>query len=205
MGNSAFSKALNNNASPAKAKSKAKKTVAYVSISDEVKEAIDSFQAAKKAEKQAKAEMAFHETVIIDAVKTIQDKDGFNNQYQKSYNMEGVDDGKNPPETAKYVSTNRASISQEDKDTIQKLLGSDYDFLMNENHSVSLKAEIFDDEAKQEELMKLLGEKFAEFFDVDMKLSIAEDYDKNIFAVTKTQSKLDKVRTYVKMYKAAIR
>lgn len=201
----AFQKAIKDTAkpaTPAKAKSTNK---AYIKVTDEVKEAVDKFVAANKAEKAAKAEKAFNETTIIDHVRKVQDNDGFANKHQKSYDVPGN------TESLKYVSKNQASINSEDADVIKTMLDSDYDFLMDEQVTVTLKSEVFDIDAKQEELMSLLGEKFAEFFDVETKLKIADDYDKNIYSVVKgknkaaKQSNLDKVRTYVKMYKPALR
>lgn len=196
----AFQKAIKNNSTaPPPAKAKSQKNKVFVAVSDDVKEAVDNFVDAAKKMKQAKADMAFNETTISDAVREIQDTDGFNNQYQKSYDVPGNN------ESVKYVSKNQASINSEDADTIQKLLGNDYEFLMQENMTVTLKAEVFADDKKQEELMNLLGEKFGEFFNVETKLALADDYDKNIFGIVKNQAELDKVRTYIKMYKAALR
>lgn len=201
----AFQKAIKDTAKPA-ASAKTKSTnKAYIDVTDEVKEAVDNFVLANRKEKQAKAEKAFNETTIIDYVQKIQDADGFANKHQKSYDVPGNS------ETLKYVSKNQASINSEDADVIRKMLKTDYDFLMEEQVTVTLKAEVFEDEAKQEELMSLLGEKFAEYFDVETKLKIAVDYDKNIYSVVKgknrvaKQAELDEVRTYVKMYKPALR
>lgn len=196
----AFQKAIKTNQNPATSTKKKASSKAYVSVSDEVKEAVDNFVAAKKAKKQAEADMKFNETTIIDAVKEIQDKDGFTNQYASSYDVQGN------TEDVKYVTQNRASVSIDDQDKIEKLLGNDYDSLIQENVTVSLKSEVFDDDAKQEELMNLLGEeKFAEFFEVDTKLAIKEGFNKAIYTVVKKQDKLDEVRTFVKPYKAAVR
>lgn len=201
----AFKKAIakeSKPATPAKAKSTNK---AYIEVTPEVKVAVDNFVAANKAEKAAKAEKAFNETTIIDHVRKVQDTDGFANKHQKSYDVPGN------TESLKYVSKNQASINSEDAETIKSMLDSDYDYLMDEQITVTLKSEVFDDDDKQEELMELLGEKFAEYFDVTTKLSVAEDYDKNIYSVVKgknknaKQAELDKVRTYVKMYKPALR
>ena len=194
----AFQKAIKKSAAPAP-KPKSKASVAYLAVSKAVSDAVDKFQAAKKAKKEAEAEMSFNESIVIDAVRPVQDKDGFNNNYKKSYSIKGNTND------AKYVTQNRASIASEDADEIKNMLGSDYEFLIEEKVTVTLKAEIFADEERQEELMKLLGEKFNEFFDVTTKLAVADDYDKNVYAVVNDQDKLDKVRTFVKPYKAALR
>ena len=196
----AFQNAINKNAKPApKPKSKSTNKV-YLDVPKKVMDAVDAFQKAKKAKKEAEAEMSFNEAVIIEAVKPEQDKDGFNNDYKKSYNVKGNQTD------AKYVTQNRASISEEDEDEIRNMLGSDYDFLIVENHTVQLKKEVFDSEKMQEELMSLLGEEnFAKFFDTSKKLAVADDYDKNIYGVVKDQKELDKVRTFVRPYKAAVR
>ena len=167
----AFQKAIKKSAAPAP-KPKSKASVAYLAVSKAVSDAVDKFQAAKKAKKEAEAEMSFNESIVIDAVRPVQDKDGFNNNYKKSYSIKG---------------------------------NTNDEFLIEEKVTVTLKVEIFADEERQEELMKLLGEKFNEFFDVTTKLAVADDYDKNVYAVVNDQDKLDKVRTFVKPYKAALR
>ena len=196
---SAFKTALNKTAKPAKPAAKKAKALNLVSVSDDVRDAVDNFVAAAKAEKQAKAEKAFNEAAIIDAVKEQQDKDGFTNNFRKSYDVQGNS------ESVKFVSKNAASISAEDADEIKKRLKKNYDYLIEEKTSVTLKAEIFADEKKQEELMEMLGDSFAEFFDVETKLKIAADYDKNIYSIVKDQDELETVRTFIKPYKPAIR
>ena len=75
---------------------------------------------------------------------------------------------------------------------------------INKKFSVKLKAAIFEDDALQADLMALIGDRFAEFFETDVKLSVREGFDAEIYRVVSPEE-IDALRTWARQYKPSIR
>jgi hypothetical protein len=128
----------------------------------------------------------------------VQDKDGYNDDFRHSYALKGN------KETVKYVSSNRFSINPEDARQIQEILGSEFGNLIEEEHTVMLRPEVFKDEALQQRLMNAVGEDFPQFFETVTKLKVRENYDKHVFKhVDKKDMPI--LRTFVRPYKPSLR
>jgi len=176
---------------------KPKSNVGVISnIPNEIVEKANKFVNLKKDEKRIQAEMNEIYSDIDQFVTKERDKDGFSGNYHKSYQV---------TEELKHVQSNRFSISPKDKENIKRMLGDSFDELIKEKFTVTLKEEVFEDEKKQKQLMELLGDKFEEFFETTSSLVVTEDFDKNIYKVTKNQNSLDETRVFIKPYKAALK
>jgi hypothetical protein len=164
----------------------------------EVKAAVDAFNKAKVAEKNAKAEMALHGEKIMSHVRPLADADGFKGSFKNSYDVPG-NDGK-----VKVVYANKFSINPEDKNLIADILGAKFAELIKEKFVVTLKQEVLEDEEKSAELERLMGEKFAEFFDVTKSLVVASDFDEKVYGAV-NRDELADLRNFVKQAKPSLR
>ena len=86
-----------------------KSKVPLVEATKEMKKNVDDFVSAKGKFKDAKATMDVLGSEIIDYVREIQDEDGFNGVFKKSYSVPGN------KEKVTVVTTNRYSISSKDE------------------------------------------------------------------------------------------
>lgn len=198
MGN-AFKQAIAKSKSATQPAAK-KSSMPIIEITDSnVSSAIADFIDAQGREKSAKADKEFAGATVIEHVRAIQDKKALKGDFHKSYQVKS-DSG-----NVKFVTADKFSVNDEDEDNLKNLLGESYDSLLEEKVSVTLKAEIFEDEKKQTELMNLLGDKFAEFFDVNTKLQAVKGFDEKIYQAVDSQAKLDEVRTYAKQNKPSVR
>lgn len=198
--NPAFAKALKKSKVDKKPVSKSKGSAIIGNLSAEIKMAIDKYVKAKADMKAAKADMTSTESVIIDAVREIQDKDGFSDNFSKSYDVTGVN------EKVKYVTANKFSINSDDEDEIKELLGEAYDILLDEDHDVRLRPEVLSNPSLQEELMDLLdgGELFDKFFYTHTTIKAQKDLDAKIYKHVDSND-LEALRIFVKQNKPSLR
>jgi hypothetical protein len=195
---SAFAKKLEN--VKVEKKSAAKKSTMPVieNAPENVKLAVDAVNEAKVELNAAKAKLAKNETIVIDFVKPIQDKDGFAGNHKKSYEVKGVEGA------VKFVTSNKFSVSSEDEGNLTDLLGEErFNERFEKSESLSVKAEIFKDEKLQEKLLALIGDNFDEFFEYTATLKIKEDFDKKQFELT--EDEVSDLRVFCKQAKAALK
>ena len=164
----------------------------------EVKEAVDQYQEAKTAAKQAEAVMEVAGAVITGFVRDRQDADGFAGKFTGSYAVMGE------KSTAKVVYANKFSLSADDGPQLAEILGPEFDRMVTKKAVVTLKAEVFEDEAAQQKLMALLGDSFPEFFETKISLGVVEDFNRDIYRVV-TPEKLADLRVFARQYKPSIR
>lgn len=176
-----------------------KSKVPVLAVSKDMKDAVSSFIKAKADKKKAESLMDLHGTGIIDFVKDIQDTDGFNGTYRKSYKVPGLED-----EEVTFVSSNKFSINPDDQEAIEGILGARFDSLIDVKHDVLLTSRVFTDEALQKKLMGLVGDHFDEFFETVTTLSVKEDFDKAVYTAV-DEDGLKKLRTLVKPTKPALK
>jgi hypothetical protein len=183
-----------------KPKKKKSKGSAPVDVPETVANAVIAFNNAKADKKAAEAEMKKHSPVIIDHVKAIQDEDGFNGNFRKSYDVDAGDGNK-----VKFVSKNQFSIKNDDTNLIKDILGDAFSELIKKKFNIKLKNEVFESRALQKELMELIGkENFATFFETTSILVPVDDFDKKIYDYV-DKDELEDLRTFVKPYKPTLR
>ena len=164
----------------------------------EVKKAVDEYQEAKTAAKQAEAIMEVTGPIITDFVRDRQDADGYAGKFTGSYAVMGH------KSTAKVVYANKYSLSAEDGPQLAEVLGAEFDRMVTKKAVVTLKAEVFENEAMQTKLMGLLGDSFPEFFETKITLGVAEGFNRDIYRVV-TPEKLADLRVFARQYKPSIR
>lgn len=197
MGQPAFADMLKKTKTNDKPK-KAKTDIPVVKVSDGLKVDIDKYQEAKKNKKIAEAEMKARETKIIDFGKKHQDKEGFANRFRHSFKFDGN------RSSVKFVSSNRYSINPDDSRQIREILGTSFDDMLEEDFSVALKPEVFQDEGLQARLMEALGEDFEQFFETRSSLKAKPGFDEKIYRVV-GEEELFVLRTFVRQYKPSLR
>lgn len=164
----------------------------------EIKVAVDAFNEAKAEKKNAEAKMALHGEKIMSHVRPIADADGFKGAFKNSYDLAGEKG------TVKVVYANKFSINPEDKNLIADILGDKMPSLIKEKFAVTLKAEVLENEELSNELERLLGAKFNEFFDVTKSLVVVSDFDEKVYGAVNADE-LGDLRNFVKQAKPSLR
>jgi hypothetical protein len=193
-----FAETLAQTAKVAEPKAKKSKMPTLQPDNPEVAQAVDDYQEAKIQYKMAEATMDNAGTILQEFVRQHQDEDGFRGHYQGSYAVMGI------KHQAKVVYANKFTVNAEDKDNLKEILGENYDYLLSEKYSVKLKSTVFDDEALAAELMELVGDRWGDFFDTEVKLSVCENFSQVIYQAVEPDQ-LDNVRVFAKQYKPSIR
>ena len=105
-----FQDAINKNKKTADDPKK-KNSMPVIKVEDynEVNKAIDDFLDAQKCEKEAKADKEWNAGILISHVRKHQNKDGFNGDFHKSYEIEGKSN------SVKFISADKFSVNGEDK------------------------------------------------------------------------------------------
>ncbi|MFZ5452454.1 MAG: hypothetical protein ACOZF2_11390 [Thermodesulfobacteriota bacterium] len=180
-------------------KAKGKKTsMPTLDATPEVKQAVDDYQEAKTTYKMAEATMNHAGEILMEFVRQAQDQEGFAGRFNGSYAVMGV------KHQAKVVFANKYSLNSEDEGELAAILGENFDSLIEKKFSVKLKEQVFTDEALQAELMELVGERFADFFESTVSLGVCDSFNQLIYQVVKPEQ-LDGLRTFARQYKPSIR
>lgn len=192
-----FGEALAQTAKAAEPKSK-KSKMPTLEATPEVAQAVDDYQEAKTAYKMAEATMDHAGEIIQAFVRERQDADGFAGRYQGSYAVMGI------KHQAKVVYANKFSINPEDDGQLMDLLGENYEYLVTKKFSVKLKAAVFEDEGLQAELMKLVGDRFGDFFETTATLGVCDNFSQIIYQAVAPEQ-LESLRLFARQYKPSIR
>ena len=181
------------------AEPKAKKTkMPTLEATPEVAQAVYDYQEAKTTSKMAEAAMNAAGEVIMEFVRQAQDKDGFAGRFSGSYALMGH------RHQAKVVYVNKYSINPEDQGELAAILGENFDRLIERKFAVKLKDQVFTDAALQAELMELVGERFADFFETSVSLAVCENFNQLIYQVVEPEQ-VGQLRTFARQYKPSIR
>ncbi len=194
-----FADMLKATAKPKKAAAK-KSTVTTLDAPEKVREAVDKVIEAKKSEKSAKSTISVYGAIVIDFTRTAQDTDGFKKKFQNSYAVPGTKE----ENVLKCISSNRFTINAEDDEALQELLGKDYEDCINKKYGVKLTTEAMEDEALMAELMELVGDRFTDFFETTVALSVKEKFNERIYHVLAAED-LPTLRTFAKQYNPSLR
>jgi hypothetical protein len=180
-----------------KAKGK-KSAMPTLEATPEVKQAVDDYQEAKTTYKMAEATMNHAGEILMEFVRQAQDQEGFAGRFNGSYALMGV------KHQAKVIFADKYSLNSEDEGELAAILGENFDSLIEKKFSVKLKEQAFTDEALQAELMELVGERFADFFESTVSLGVCDSFNQLIYQVVKPEQ-LDGLRTFARQYKPSIR
>ena len=164
-----------------------------------VKADITKMIAAKKTMKKAKSEAAVAEKSIIEFGIKHKDAEAFAGRFKKSYKIAG-----NGDDTVTLVTANKWSFNTDDIADIKEIIGENADEMLPSSYNVSIKSEVFTDDAKQKELMKLLGDRWNDFFDTTVSYKPVEDFDSKIYTEL-DESKMSDLAVYMKQSKPSVR
>ena len=194
-----FTKALKETKTKTKSV-KSKSSVPIVeNVPKEIKVAVDDYVSAISDKKEAEAEMVLYGGEILEFTRKYQDRKAFEGNFSKSYELKGK------KSSIKVIAANKFSINLDDKKAIKKTLGKKFDTMIEEDWTVQIKPEVLENEELQEELMKLVGDRFSDFFESTSKLKVKASFDENVYTAVNTQEKLDYLRTLVKQNKASLK
>jgi hypothetical protein len=194
-----FMDTLKATAKPKETTTTKKSSVPVLAAPPEVQEAVDEYIDAKEREKIAKAEMDSAGETIIAFVRPIQDQDGWKRTYRNSYAVPGT----KPENKVKFVTKNMFKINAEDSGKIAEILGENFDNLMDRKYDVVLKADVFENQEKQQRLMELVGDAWGEFFETSEKLKVRDGFDERVFEVLDEEG-MAKLRVFCQQYKASL-
>ena len=197
-----FNSMISGNAVDAVSAKKKKLDAPAISLPAERAENLKRFLKHKADMKNSESLMREEEKPILDYCNEIFDSRGLENHFSNSYNVSGGDAG-----SVKFITVDKFSVGQEPEiiNGIKNLLGADADKVIRKVTEVKLKDEIFEDEARQKELVALIGNRFAEFFDVTTSYKAVKGLNEGIFKVAGNQEKLNKIREFVIPQKASLK
>jgi hypothetical protein len=164
----------------------------------EVMEAADNYIEAKTAYKMAEATMDQAGDMLIGFVRQVQDQEGFAGRFRNSWAVLGH------KHQAKVVFSNKFILNADDVEQLTEILGEHYDHMIQAKYSVKLKEEVFTDEGLQAELMEVIGDRFADFFETTTKLEVCEHFSQLIYQTLQPEQ-LAALRTFARQYKPSIR
>lgn len=169
-------------------------------VPKKIKDAVDNFLKMNKEIKECNAAKKINEEVILKFSNALQITDGFKDDFVKSYEVPGTKDN-----SVKVVTSDSFSIDTDDEKEIKKILKDNFSKLISKKYSVKLKNEVFEDEELQKDLIKLLGDRYEDFFDTVVYLETKPDFDKNIFTTISDKKQLENLGVFVKQKKASIK
>lgn len=193
-----FDDMLAQNAKPATKKSK-KKSDSYVSVPSRIAAAIRNFISCKKEMKELKSDITKHESELLDYFSSHHDSEAFAGKFKKSHKFAADSDN-----VITYVTSNVFSIATEDIGIVEEILSENgLTDLIEKKYEVKLRSEVFANEKLKKELMKLVGDRFAEFFETTVKPEISDNFDEKIYELG--EDSLADLRTYAKQKKPSLR
>jgi hypothetical protein len=166
---------------------------------DAVKADISKIIKAKATMKKAKSEVAVAEKSILDFGTQYKNSEAFDGRFKKSYKIAG-----NGKDKVTFVTANKFSFNTDDVGIIKEILGAAADEMLPSEYKVSIKQEVFTDDAKQKELMELLGARWNDFFDTTVAYKVSDDFDSRIYKEL-DENGLNDLNVYCKQSKPSVR
>ena len=181
MASAKFTKMLNKS-KKAESPSKKKDDKPVVELPDSLKENLSNFLVAKKTKKAAETTMKTNEAPILNYMDEIYETRGLAGNFASTFTVHGKEG-----ESVLFIKQDKFSVNSDEKvvEECRKHLGSIYDKSVEEKQTVTLKSEVFESDELQEELAKLLGDKFDKFFNVTTKIVAKKDLKEKIFDIVK--------------------
>lgn len=98
----------------------------------------------------------------------------------------------------KFITVDKFSLDLKNLPKIKAVLGDDnYKQVIIENPVMTLKAEVFTDQALATELQSKLGNDFLKFFDIEKKIEVKKGFNTEIFKIAKTADRLNEIRSLI--------
>jgi plastocyanin len=185
-----------------KSKSTSKKSDKEI-ISDApeaVKKAITAVVKAKAEKKKAESDIKVSETPVIEFGNKLKDERAFNGDYNKSYKIEGSEG-----ETVTFVTANKFSHNVDDEEELAELMGEEnFEDLVPKEQVLKVKDDIFTNPEMQEFLMKKMGNRFNEFFEVETSRKVIPTFDEELYKRF-DEDKVADIKVFMKQSKPSIK
>jgi hypothetical protein len=180
---------------------KQKKGVPLVKLDAANSALLASYLVKKKNYKQAETDFAIAESPLLSFLQSEADKLMFSGKTEGSLDVVGD----NGTDKVKFIMTDKFSVG--DVEAAKAELGATVvDALVEKKLTVTLKEEVLADPNLQNELTTLLGANFAKFFEVKEKMIAVDGAKQKIYdQAAGDQTKLDKIRIFVKPAKPSIK
>lgn len=191
---SAFGSLIKSAAVSTDKKGKKKDDGLVVELPTELSGKLVEFNKQKKAMKEAETAMRVAETPIILHCRDEQNKNALKGSFYGSFNVKDGD------EVSKFVSSDSFSVSQDPEvhSQLKQLLGDEtYGEVIQEETSVTMKADVFTDEAKQNEFIALMGDRFGDFFESTVVLKVKSGFQERMYQLAKTEEKLVEISSLI--------
>ena len=169
---------------------KKKDQLPIINLDDKLSAELKKFINQKTIMKNAEGEMRLAEEPIIRIALERMDTDALTADFHSSYEIKAVDGTK-----IKFITVDKFNISQDNIKVLKEILGDDYKKETVEKPTVTLKAEVFEDESLQKELVSLMGDKFVKFFNTSVKVELKSGFDERMYKIAKTKEKVMEIRS----------
>ncbi len=188
-----------NSSAPEKKTSKVVKEI-IKDVPESVRKAITKVLAGKAKKKAGESEIKVNEVPVIEFGQNLKDERAFSGDYSKSLKIEGENG-----DVVTFVTANKFSHKAEDEEEIEELMGEDnFDELMPEMFTITVKEEVFADPDMQKYLMTRMGDRFAEFFNVTKSRKVISTFDEELYKRF-DEEKVEDIKVLVKQSKPAIK
>lgn len=165
-----------------------------------VKEAITAVVKGKTEKKKAESDIKVNETPVIEFGNKLKDERAFNGDYNKSYKIEGSEG-----ETITFVTANKFSHNVDDEEELSELMGEEnFEDMIPKERVIKVKDDIFTNPAMQEFLMKQMGSRFNEFFEVETSRKVISTFDEELYKRF-DEAKVADIKVFVKQAKPSIK
>jgi len=182
--------------------SKSTSTKLAATVTQKIKDNVDTFVNNKAQMKRLEAEQKDIEAEIITHVRKQQDKNAFDGNFSKSYLVEGNDSN------LTYVTSDRFSVPQEEETLteVKKLVGKKYDEFFEVDRNIKMKKGVVENTKLLDKIAtacEKAGLNLGEIFDVGDKVLAKKGLDEKQY--TLSPKKLDMWRALIRQNKPALK
>jgi len=169
---------------------------------EKIRKLIDEVVEAKKEEKEAKAAKETAEVDVLDWMQIQQDADGFSQNFQKSYRIQGI------KEMVTYVSSDKFSkINPDDITVLKEAFGKKFEEMIQKKLTITVLDSVINGPNCQElqtELLERIGkENFPKFFKAETVYLPADEFDRKLYSFSKKI--VEQVRNLVRQAKSSLK
>jgi len=169
---------------------------------EKIRKLVDEVVEEKKNEKEAKAAKETAEVDVLEWMQIQQDADGFAQNFQKSYRIQGI------KEMVTYVSSDKFSkINPDDIAVLKEALGKKFEEMIQKKLTITVLESVINGPNCQElqtELLDRIGkENFPKFFKAETVYLPADEFDRKLYSFSKKI--VEQVRNFVKQAKSSLK
>jgi len=170
---------------------KKKVQLPIINLDDNLSAELKKFITQKAAMKNAEGEMRLAEAPLLQTCLDRMDSDALAADFHSSYEVKAKDGTK-----VKFITVDKFNLSQEAENiaAAKDLLGDKFAEEAIQKPTVTMKAEVFEDEDLQKELATLLGDKFSKFFTTSIKITLKPGFDERMYKIAKDKAKVMQIR-----------